>query len=408
MNVSLSRRAFSAAALPFALSAGKAQGQQAALGPVKLGLILDMSGVYADITGAGSETAARMAIEDFGGRVLDRPIELLVADHLNKSDLAAGIASRWFDSEGVTALLDCASSGPTLAVLGIAKARNRIMMISAAGATSITNEACMPSVVHWAYNTYALAQTTGRAVLEGGGKTWFFITADYAFGHQLEGDTSGVVKAGGGQVLGRTLVPLGTTDYSSYLLSAQPSGAQVIGFAVAGADLINAVKQATEFGMGRGGQRLVALLAYDSDIHSLGTQVTQGMMLSSAYYWDRNEPSRQFARRFFERRRKMPNMSQAGAYSAMTHYLKAVQAAGTTDTAPVMQAMRNMPISDFFATNGRIRADGLMIHDMYLFQVKSPAESKGEWDLYKQVATVPGDQAFLPLANSKCHLAQRG
>ena len=404
----LSRRMFSAASVPFALSAGTAYGQQAAAGPIRLGLLLDMSGVYADITGAGSEAASRMAVEDFGGRVLGRTVQVLVADHQNKSDLASGTASRWLDSEGVTAILDCASSGPTLAVLNVAKARNRVMMISAAGATSITNEACMPSAVHWAYNTYALAQTTGKAVLEQGGKSWFFITADYAFGQQLDGDTTAVVQAGGGQVLGHALVPLGTTDYSSYLLQAQASGAQVIGFAIAGADLINAVKQADEFGIAHGGQRLVALLAYDTDIHSLGARVTQGMLLSSAYYWDRDEPSRQFARRFFERQRKMPNMSQAGAYSAMTHYLKAVQAAGTTDTAPVMQAMRDAPVNDFFATNGRVRADGLMMHDMHLFQVKSPGESRSEWDLYKQVATVPGNEAYLPLRASKCPLVRNG
>jgi branched-chain amino acid transport system substrate-binding protein len=376
--------------------------------PVKLGLILDMSSVYSDVTGAGSEAAARMAVEDFGGKVLGRPIEVLIADHQNKPDLAASIARKWFDVDHVTALMDVAASSPALSAMGVAKAADKVIMLSGPGATSITNEACIPSVVHYAYDTYALAHTTGKTVVQQGGKSWFFLTADYTFGHQLEADTASVVKAEGGRVLGDALAPIATSDYSSYLLKAQQSKSQVVAFALAGNDLINAVKQATEFGLNQGGQRLTGLLVYINDIHSLGLQATQGMVLASAFYWDGNDGSRQWAKRFFDRLHKMPNMSQAGVYSSTLHYLKAVQAAGTTDTTPVMRAMRAMPVDDFFAHDGHIRADGLMVHDLYLFQVKTPAESKSPWDLYKLVATIPGDQAFQPLSDSKCPLVKSG
>ena len=394
------------AAVSLLLLAGRTAPAQQPAEPVKLGLILDMSSVYSDVTGAGSETAARMAVEDFGGKVLGRPIEVLVADHQNKPDLAASIARKWFDVDHVTALMDVAASSPALSVMGVAKTANKAVILSGPGATSITNEACIPSVVHYAYDTYALAHTTGKTVVEQGGKSWFFLTADYTFGHQLEADTASVVKAAGGRVLGDALVPIATSDYSSYLLKAQQSKAQVVAFAVAGNDLINAVKQATEFGLNQGGQRLTGLLVYINDVHSLGIQATQGMTLTSAFYWDRNEGSRQWAKRFFDRLHKMPNMSQAGVYSATLHYLKAAQAAGTTDTASVMRTMRAMPVDDFFAHDGHIRADGLMVHDLYLFQVKTPAESKSPWDLYKLVATIPGDQAFQPLSESKCPLVK--
>jgi branched-chain amino acid transport system substrate-binding protein len=373
--------------------------------PVRLGLILDMSSVYADVTGPGSETAARMAVEDFGGEVLGRPIEVLVADHQNKPDIAGAVAAKWFDIDHVAALLDVAASSPALAAMAVAKAHDKIIIMSGPGATSITNEACIPTSVHYTYNTYALAHTTGKAVIQQGGRSWFFLTADYTFGHQLEADTSAVVKAAGGEVLGQALAPIGTSDYSSYLLQAQQSKAQVVGFAVAGADLVNAVKQAAEFGLDRGGQKLTGLLVYINDIHGLGLQATQGMLLSSAFYWDRDDATRQWAKRFYGRLHKMPNMSQAGVYSSAMHYLQAVQAAGTTDSAAVMRAMRDAPVNDFFAHNGRIRADGLMVHDMYLFQVKTPAETKGPWDYYRLVATIPGDEAFQPLAESRCPLA---
>jgi branched-chain amino acid transport system substrate-binding protein len=376
--------------------------------PIKLGLILDMSSVYSDVTGVGSETAARMAVEDFGGKVLGRPIQVLVADHQNKPDIAASIARKWFDVDHVTALMDVAASSPALSVMSVAKTANKIVLLSGPGATSITNEACIPTAVHYAYNTYALAHTTGKTIVEQGGKSWFFLTADYTFGHQLEADTASVVKTDGGKVLGDALAPIATSDYSSYLLQAQQSKAQVVAFAVAGNDLINAVKQATEFGLNQGGQRLTGLLVYINDIHSLGLQATRGMFLTSAFYWDLNDGSRQWSKRFFDRLHKMPNMSQAGVYSSTLHYLKAVRQAGTTDTAPVMRAMRAMPVNDFFAHDGHIRPDGLMVHDLYLFQVKTPAESKSPWDLYKLVATIPGDQAFQPLSESKCPLVKNG
>jgi branched-chain amino acid transport system substrate-binding protein len=372
--------------------------------PIRLGLILDMSSVYADVTGPGSETAARMAVEDFGGAVLGRKIEVLVADHQNKADIAGSVAAKWFDVDHASALLDVAASGPALAAMAVAKAHDRIIILSGPGATSITNEACIPTAVHYTYNAYALAHTTGEAVIRQGGKSWFFLTSDYTFGHQLEADTSTVVKAAGGTVLGQALAPVATSDYSSYLLQAQQSKAQVVGFAVAGTDLVNAVKQAAEFGLDQGGQKLTGLLVYINDIHGLGLQATQGMLLSSAFYWDRDDATRAFAKRFFERLHKMPNMSQAGVYSATTHYLQAVKAAGTTETAAVMRIMRDTPINDFFTHDGHIRADGLMVHDMYLFQVKTPAESKAPWDYYKLVATIPGDEAFQPLAESRCPL----
>ena len=372
--------------------------------PLKLGAILDMSSVYADVTGAGSQTAAQMAIDDFGGKVLGRPIQLMVADHQNKPDIAAGIAARWLDTEHVAAILDVAASGPALAVMNVVKTRDAIVLLSGPGASSITGEQCIPNAVHWAYNTYALAHSTGSAIVAEGGKTWFFIAADYTFGAQLEADTSAVVKQAGGQVLGDAKAPVGTSDFSSYLLSAQQSGAQVVAFANAGADLDNAMKQSADFGLTRRGQRLAGLLVYINDIHSLGIQATQGVLLSSAFYWDMDDATRAFANRFYAKLHKMPNMSQAGIYSATLHYLKAVEASGTLESKAVMAQMRAMPVNDLFAQNGTIRPDGMMVHDMYLFQVKTPEESHGEWDLYKLVRRIPADQAYVPLSQSRCPL----
>lgn len=372
--------------------------------PIKLGLILDMSSVYADVTGPGSALAANMAAEDFGGTLLGRKIEILVADHQNKPDVAASIASRWLDSEHVTALLDVAASSPALAVMNVARTRNTIVLLSGPGASSITGAQCMPTAIHWAYNTYALAHTTGGAIVADGGKSWFFIAADYTFGAQLEADTAEVVRAGGGTVIGDAKAPIGTADFSSYLLQAQQSGAQVIGFANAGNDTVNALKQAADFGLDRSGQRLAGLLVYINDIHSLGLAATQGLLLSAPFYWDRDDATRAFAKRFFARLQRMPNMSQAGVYSATLHYLRAAQAAGTLDTAAVLAKMRETPVDDVFTHGGRIRADNMMVHDMYLFQVKTPAESTGPWDLYKLVRTVRADDAFLPLAQSRCPL----
>jgi branched-chain amino acid transport system substrate-binding protein len=371
-------------------------------GVVKIGLLLDMSSLYSDVTGIGSETAARMAVEDFGGTVLGKPIEVVVADHQNKADIASAKAREWFDSDHVDAILDVAASAPALAVMGVAKERNKIVVMSGPGSSSITGEACIPTGIHWAYDTYALAHSTGAAVVKQGGDSWFFIATDYSFGAQLEKDTADVVTASGGKVLGDVKVPINTADFSSYLLQAQASKAKVIGLANAGGDFTNSVKQAAEFGIVQGGQKLAGLLVYINDIHSLGLKTTQGMMLSSAFYWDMNDETRKWSQRFFDRLHKMPNMSQAGVYSSTLHYLKAIQTAGTDESAAVLKAMKSTPVNDVFAKNGHIRADGLMQHDMYLFQVKTPAESKAPWDYYKLQATIPGAEAFQKLADSKC------
>lgn len=388
------------------LSAAAAHAQPAS-NPVKLGMILDMGSLYADVTGPGSEYAARMAVADFGGKVLDRPIEVQVADHQNKADIAAAIATKWFDTENVVALLDVAASSPALAVMNVANQRHKVVLLNGPGAASITNELCNAYTVHYTYDTYATSHAVTKAVLDQGGKTWYYLTADYTFGHQLANDSASVVRANGGKVLGDAAVPMDTADFSSFLLEAQASQAQIIGLANAGSDLINSVKQAAEFGLTKGGAKLASLGAEINDIHSIGLEATQGMLLADAFYWDTDDQTRAFAKRFYDKLNKMPNMLQAGVYSATTHYLQAVQAAGTTDGAAVMEKMRETPIHDFFAHDGHIRADGLMVHDMYLFQVKTPAESKGPWDLYKRVATIPGDQAFQPLADSRCPLVKK-
>jgi len=399
--------AFVASMLLLGLSVARAQPATTPTEPVKLGMILDMGSLYADVTGPGSEWAARMAVADFGGKVLGRPIELLVSDHQTKADIAAAIATRWFDAENVVALLDVAASSPALAVMNVAHLRNKITLLNGPGASSITNEACTATTVHYAYNTYATSHAVTKAVIDQGGKSWYFLTADYTFGHQLESDSAAVIKANGGQVLGDAKAPINTADFSSFLLQAQQSKAQVIGLANAGSDLINSVKQAAEFGITRNGTKFASLGANINDIYGIGLDATQGMVLSDAFYWDTDEETRAFAKRFFDKMKKMPNMLQAGVYSSTLHYLQAVQAAGTTDSGAVMEKMRNAPIHDFFAHDGHIRPDGLMVHDMYLFQVKTPSESKGPWDLYKRVAVIPGDEAFQPLAQSRCLLVKK-
>ncbi|GJD48405.1 hypothetical protein OPKNFCMD_1123 [Methylobacterium crusticola] len=376
-------------------------------GVVRFGLILDMSGLYADVTGPGSAAAARMAVEDFGGKVLGAPVEVLVADHQNKPDIAAATARAWFDTDRVDAILDVAASATALAALDVARAKNKVIAFSGPGAVRLTNEACSPVSVHWAYDTYALANATAQATVKAGGTSWFFITADYAFGQELERDASAVVRANGGTVAGGVRAPINTADFSSFLLQAQASGAKVVGLANAGNDTTNAIKQAAEFGLTQGGQTLAGLLVYISDVHSLGLKATQGMFLTEGFYWDLNDETRAWSKRYFDRVGKMPNMSQAGVYSTVTHYLKAVRHAGTDETGAVMKAMRETPVDDFYARGGRIREDGRMVHDMYLFQVKKPEESTGPWDLYRLVATVPGDQAFQPLSASRCPLVRK-
>ena len=376
-------------------------------GVVKIGLIEDMSGLYADITGIGSVTAAKMAVEDFGGNVLGAPVEVLSADHQNKPDIASATAREWFDTQQVDAILDVAASATALAAIDVAKAKHKIIVLNGPGAARITNEACTSVSVHYAFDNYALSHGTGEAMVKAGYDTWFFITADYAFGHDLEQNTAEVVTAHGGKVLGQVKIPLNTSDFSSPLLQAQASGAKVIGLANAGGDTINSIKQAAEFGIVRGGQKLAGLLVFINDVNSLGLQVAQGMLLTDAFYWDRDDETRAWSQRFLKRVNKMPNMVQAGVYSSTLHYLQAIAAAGTDATTAVMEKMKSTPVNDFFARNGRIRVDGRMIHDMYLYEVKAPSESKGPWDFYKLVATIPAEEAFMPLSQSRCALAKR-
>src|SRR5829696_7879043 len=392
-----------AAVLAMSATAALAQSKP----PLKLGGILDMSGLYADITGTGSETAAKMAVEDFGGEVLGRKVEIVAADHLNKADLAASIARDMLDNQGVEMLYDVAASATALAAGEIAKARNKIVMYSGPASIRLSNEACGPYTVHYAYDTFAQANVTGLATVKAGFDSWFFLTADYAFGQDLEKDTTNVVVKSGGKVLGSVKHPLNTSDFSSFLLQAQSSKAKVVGLANAGGDTINAIKQAAEFGLTKSGQKLSPLLAFVTDIDSVGLQTAQGLLLAEAFYWDLNDETRAFSKRFMERVKRVPTAAQASIYSSVMHYLKAVKAAGTTDSAAVMKIMKETPINDFFARNGKIREDGRMVHDMYLFEVKKPSESQGPWDLYKLVATVPGSEAFQALDKSRCPLVRK-
>jgi branched-chain amino acid transport system substrate-binding protein len=375
--------------------------------PLKIGGILDMSSLYADITGPGSLEAAKMAAEDFGGQVLGRKIEVIAADHLNKADLSANIARDMIDNQGVEMIYDVAASATALAAGEIAKARGKIIIFNGPGSIRLSNEACGPYTVHYVFDTFAQANVTGLAAVKSGLDTWFFLTADYAFGQDLEKDTTNVVLKSGGKVLGSVRHPLNTSDFSSFLLQAQSSKAKVIGLANAGGDTVNAIKQAAEFGIMKGGQKVSPLLAFVTDIDSIGLDTAQGLLLAEAFYWDLNDDTRAFSKRFMERVKSPPTSAQAGVYSSVMHYLQAVKAAGTTDSAAVMAKMKETPINDFFAKNGRIREDGRMVHDMYLFEVKKPSESKGRWDDYKLLATVPGDQAFQSLEQSRCPLVKK-
>jgi branched-chain amino acid transport system substrate-binding protein len=380
-------------------------GTTAAIGQVsdnviKVGVLTDMTGAYSDLAGPGSVIAAQMAAEDFGGKILGKPIVIISADHQNKADVASNIARKWFDEEQVDAIADLVSSSTALAVMPVAAEKKRITLLSGPGSTPIAGEKCTAYNVHYTYNTYAMAAGTGRAVVQKGGKTWFFITADYVFGKSLEADTSKVVTESGGKILGGVKAPFPTTDFSSYLLQAQSSGAQIIGLANAGADTINAIKQANEFGI-TPKQSLAGLLVFLSDIHSLGLPTAKGMYLTTAFYWDRDDASRKWSKRFFDRHHKMPTMVQAGVYSELMHYFAAIKAAGTDNSDKVMAKMRETPVNDFFAKNGHIGVDGLHRHDMYLAQVKTPAESKYPWDYYKIVKTIPAAEAFEP-PDPKC------
>jgi branched-chain amino acid transport system substrate-binding protein len=376
-------------------------------GVVKIGVMSDLAGPYADLSGKGSVEAARMAVADFGGKVKGMPIEILSADHQNKPDVASGIARQWYDADKVDMITDLVTSSTALAVQQVAREKQRIDIVVTAATSDLTGKACSPTGVHYAYDTYALAKGTGGATVATGGDTWFFITVDYAFGHALERDTAAFVTKSGGKVLGAVRHPLDTTDFSSYLLQAQGSKAKVIGLANAGANLITSIKQAVEFGITKGGQQLAGLLIFDSDIHSLGLGTAKGMVLTTGFYWDRTDETRAFGKRFYEKMHAMPTMVQAGAYSAVMHYLKAIDAGGTDDALKVMAKMRELPVNDFFAKNGRIREDGRMVHDMYLVQVKAPEESKYPWDYFKILKTIPGDEAFRPLSESECPLLKK-
>jgi branched-chain amino acid transport system substrate-binding protein len=375
-------------------------------GVVRIGVVTDMGGALSDLSGRGSVTAVRMAVEDFGGKVLGHPVEVLEMDHQNKPDVASSKVREWFDVQKVDMITDLTNSAVALAAVDIARDKNRIAIVNGAGATKLTNEACTPNSIHYAWDTYAMANGTAKAVLKNGGTTWFFLTADYAFGQQSEKDVSDVVRSGGGKVLGSVRHPLGASDFSSFMLSAKNSGAKIIGLANGGSDTINAIKSAQEFGIDPQQQHLVGLAVFITDIHSVGLKAAQGLLLTAPFYWDRDEQTRQWSRRFFERMKKMPTAIQAANYSSTLHYLRAVQAAGTDAAQPVMAKMKATKVNDFFAHNGTIREDGRMLHDMYLVQVKTPAESRYPWDYYKVVATIPGNEAFMPLAKSACPLVK--
>ncbi|WP_034303944.1 ABC transporter substrate-binding protein [Herbaspirillum sp. RV1423] len=368
---------------------------------IKIGFITDISGVYSDIDGQGGAEAIKFAIADMGGAINGKKIELVVADHQNKADVAASKSREWFDQQGVDVLIGGTNSGTALAMAKVASEKKKVFIENGAGSARLTNEECSPYTVHYAYDTVALAKGTGSAVVKQGGKSWFFLTADYAFGHSLESDTSTVVKASGGTVVGSVKHPLGASDFSSFLLQAQTSKAQIIGLANAGGDFINSVKAANEFGITKTA-KLAGLLVFINDVHSLTPKLTQGMYLTDSWYWDTNDETRKFAKRYFEKQKKMPSSLQAADYSSALQYLQAVKAAGSDDGDKVMAQLRKMKFNDMFQKNGYLRPDGRVVHDMYLYQVKTPAESKYPWDYYKLVQTIPAEQAWTTKAESKC------
>ena len=374
-------------------------------GPVKIGFITDMSSLYADIDGPAGAEMVRWAVQDFGGKVLDRPIEVLTADHQNKADVASSKAREWMDKDNLSMLIGGTNSGTALAMAKIAEEKKRPFIAIGPGSARLTNEACSPYTVHYAYDTVALSKVAGTALVKSGAKNWFFLTADYAFGYSLESDASNVVKANGGTVAGAVRHPLNASDFSSFLLQAQSSKAQVLALANAGGDFTNAMKAAKEFGINKS-MKIAGLLVFINDVHSLGLANTEGLQLADSWYWNQDEASRTFAKRFFDKYKRMPSSLQAADYSAAFNYLKAVQTAGTTDGDKVMTTLKGMKIDDFYH-KGQIRADGRMIHDMYLYQVKSSKESTTPWDYYKLVSKIPGDQAFTAVADSKCALIKK-
>ena len=385
-------------------------GSQAAIaqtqtGPVRIGFITDMASLYADIDGPAGAEMIRWAVQDFGGKVLNRPIEVVSADHQNKADVASSKAREWIDKDNLALLIGGTSSGTNLAMAGVAKEKKRPFISIGAGSARLTNEDCSPYTIHYAYDTVALAKVAGNALVKAGNKNWYFLTADYAFGHSLESDAATVVKANGGTVVGAVRHPLNASDFSSFLLQAQGSKAQILGLANAGGDFTNAMKAAKEFGITKT-MKVAGLLVFINDVHSLGLANTEGLQLADSWYWNQDDASRKFAKRFFDKYKRMPSSLQAADYSAAMNYLKAVQTAGTTDGDKVMATLKSMKYDDFYS-KGSVRADGRMIHDMYLFQVKSAKESTTPWDYYKTIAKIPGDQAFTTVAESKCSLLKK-
>jgi len=384
--------------------AGQAYGQEI---NVKIGVMNDRSGLYADLTGEGSVVAARMAAEDFDVEGKGWNIEFVSADHQNKPDVASTIARTWYDEDGVDVIVDVPTSSAALAVNQITREKNKVFLISGAASSALTGDQCSPNTIHWTYDTWALANGTGRAMVQAGGDTWFFLTADYAFGHALEQDTAAVVEATGGKVLGAVRHPFPGQDFSSFLLQAQASGAKVIGLANAGGDTINSIKQAAEFGITQAGQNLAGLLVFITDVNALGLETAQGLVLTEAFYWDLNDATREWSRRFAANHNgNMPTMIHAGVYSSLLHYFKAIEALGNTDSEAVVAKMKELPTSDALFGEGEIRIDGRKIHKMYLFEVKSPAESTEAWDYYKLVNEIPADVAFRPLEDGGCELVQ--
>jgi branched-chain amino acid transport system substrate-binding protein len=380
-----------------AMAQGKLSGDS-----VKIGVLTDMSGVYADYGGPGAVAAAKMAVKDFGGKMFGKPIEVVNADHQNKPDIAKNVTQQWFDRDGVDMTVENLNSAVALTVQALGKEKNKITIVTGAATARMTNEDCAPGTgVHYLMDTIALSNVVGKAIVKDGGDSWFFLTADYAFGHSLEKDTGEVVKAAGGTVKGAVRHPLSTGDFSSFLLQAQSSGAKVVGLANAGGDTVNSIKAAAEFGLTKK-QNLAALLMLITDVHAIGLNTAQGLYLTEGWYWDLNPETRAWAQKYEAEMKKKPNSNHASVYSSTMHYLKAVQAAGTDDTAAVMKKMQETPINDMFAKNGKLRPDGRMVHDMYLFQVKKPSESKGAWDYYNLKGTIKGEDAFQPMAQSRC------
>jgi branched-chain amino acid transport system substrate-binding protein len=394
-------------AIAVAVGCGSAQAQYSD-GTIKIGVMNDMSGTYSDLSGQGSVIAARMAVEDFGAAAKGMKVEIVSADHQNKPDVGSNVVRTWIDVDKVDVIVDVPTSSVALAVNEIVRDKNKVFLVSGAGASDLTGAKCTPNTIHWTYDTWALANGTGKALVKTGGDTWFFLTADYAFGHALERDTAAVVEKNGGKVLGKVRHPFPGTDFSSFLLQAQASKAKVIGLANAGSDTINSIKQASEFGITQGGQNLAALLAFITDVHALGLKTAQGLVMTEAWYWDMNDANREFAKKFAPQDKGVhPTMVHAGVYSAVTHYLKAVEALKSdADGKAVVAKMKEMPTDDKLFGKGTVRADGRKIHPMYLFEVKKPEESKGPWDYYKVRATIPAEEAFRPMADGGCPLVK--